>query len=146
MSLPDKITTEKEDLEKLTELQDALYSDLLSEAEPDAIETLIVGMVKQAVKDDLEYVSEKMIRQATEKAVSKVEDDIKKDISVDEIANGIVTSIRNTLAAQRKEKIENAEKIEKKEKKDEKIPDYFWFGIALILIGGTVFVILKVVN
>lgn len=143
MSLPDKVTTEKEDLEKLTELQDALYSDLLSEAEPDAIETLIVGMVKQAVKDDLEYVSEKMIRQATEKAVSKVEEDIKKDISVDEIANGIVSSIRKTLVAQRKDKIEKAEK---KEKKDEKIPDYFWFGIALILIGGTVFVILKVVN
>lgn len=143
MSLPDKVTTEKEDLEKLTELQDALYSDLLSEAEPDAIETLIVGMVKQAVKDDLEYVSEKMIRQATEKAVSKVEEDIKKDISVDEIANGIISSIRKTLVAQRKDKIEKAEK---KEKKDEKIPDYFWFGIALILIGGTVFVILKVVN
>lgn len=143
MSLPDKVTTEKEDLEKLTELQDALYSDLLSEVEPDAIETLIVGMVKQAVKDDLEYVSEKMIRQATEKAVSKVEEDIKKDISVDEIANGIISSIRKTLVAQRKDKIEKAEK---KEKKDEKIPDYFWFGIALILIGGTVFVILKVVN
>ena len=41
MSLTDKVTTEKEDLENLEELQDKIYDDLLQEVEPDAVKTLL---------------------------------------------------------------------------------------------------------
>jgi hypothetical protein len=140
MSLPDKVEKETDildEMEDLDEVQERLYSDLLGEVEPDQVENLIVDIVKQAVKDDLEFVSDKVIKRATEKAVMKVEDDIRKDISIDEIADGIISDVKKKVAQQRKKKMEESQN---------KVPDYFIFGVALILVAGAVFFVIKVVN
>jgi len=140
MSLPDKVEKETDildEMEDLDEVQERLYGDLLGEVEPDQVENLIVDIVKQAVKDDLEFVSDKVIKRATEKAVMKVEDDIRKDISIDEIADGIISDVKKKVAQQRKKKMEESQN---------KVPDYFIFGVALILVAGAVFFVIKVVN
>lgn len=140
MSLPDKVEKETDfldEMEDLDEVQERLYGDLLSEVEPDQVENLIVDIVKQAVKDDLEFVSDKVIQRATEKAVMKVENDIRKDISIDEIADGIISDVKKKVAQQRKKKMEESKN---------KVPDYFIFGVALILVAGAVFFVIKVVN